>query len=130
MNKCAGCGKPNNIYATVCQHCGATLTPDGPIASPTYRVRTPCSKCENHRFLVIAPFQVPDPVNEERVMSLSVVMHRRDWNRIGAGQFHAYVCLGCGYTEWYALDLERLEALAGKVANVKVIEVPATPAYR
>lgn len=127
MNKCAGCGKPNNIYATVCQHCGATLSPGEPAAPPTYRVRTPCSKCESTRFLVISPFQIPDSVNDFAITSLRVVLQR---DRTGAGQFHAYVCLGCGYTEWYATDLERLEALGGKLPNVQVIDVPATPAYR
>jgi hypothetical protein len=47
-----------------------------------------------------------------------------------AGNFRAQVCLSCGFTEWYATDLQRLAALATTAPNARVVETSASSPYR
>lgn len=129
MFRCPGCSKANNIYALSCAHCGATLAP-ADVPQPTYHVREPCPKCSHTRFLVVAPFAAPDASDTWRSMTLPVLCGHIDDARQTAGSFHAYVCLSCGYTEWYATSLQALEKLASRLPGCRVIEVEPPPAYR
>jgi hypothetical protein len=47
-----------------------------------------------------------------------------------AGRFRAHVCLSCGFTEWYAIDLPALIALAANARTAQVIEASVPAPYR
>jgi hypothetical protein len=130
MFKCPGCSKANNIYALNCAHCGVALTPPEDAPKPTCHVREPCPKCSHGRFLVVASVAVPDATDTWRLVTMPVVCGHVGDVRESAGTFHAYVCLSCGYTEWYATSLPALEKLASRVPGTRVIEVTPPPAYR
>lgn len=119
-----------NIYATSCQHCGGVLTPAGGVADATPAPRVPCVKCGHTKLALVSPVRMPDPNSTGFVVDLPLVAYVVDQRARTAGQFRAQVCLGCGYTELYAMGLASLERLAGKAPGVAVVEVPAEPAYR
>lgn len=59
--------------------------------------------CDSRKLWRIGPFR---SYEGDRVKSLAVAC--TDWPG-PMGQFDAYVCAECGYTEWHARGLERLE---------------------
>ena len=130
MFTCPACSKPNNMCATACQHCGTALAAARPPGSAAPRVAAPCPKCSHCLFLVVAPFNLPDVENTGRVMQLAVFSSVQGWKVQSAGSFRAHVCLQCGYTEWYANDLEALAALAGKAPNVSAVEAKPSDPHR
>ena len=124
MFKCPACSKANNVYATVCQHCGSLLTPE---AAPEAPKHPPCTKCGHGQWLAISPFTLVDSYRD-RIGVMPVLVTQAAAEPVGS--FRALVCLGCGFTEWYALGLEKLVANAAKAPNAQVIEATVPPAYR
>lgn len=39
--------------------------------------------------------------------------YRPDESRIDVGSFQVIVCAACGYTEWYAYNIERIKDIPG-----------------
>lgn len=46
---------------------------------------------------------------------------------VQAGHFEAWVCGKCGFTEWYAQDLDAIARIAEKSSGVRVIDHEADP---
>jgi hypothetical protein len=130
MLGCPGCKKANNIYALHCAHCGVALTPPAK-GAPESHVREPCPRCSHGRFVVVSSVMIPDTDQRWRLVPLPVLTgHVGGGQRESAGTFHAYVCLECGHTQWFATNLAALEQLATKLPNARVITVDAPNPYR
>ena len=78
-----------------------------------------CPKCSGRKFAVSAEFR--QPLNgtsnlsyPSTAVTIEIKGHgmRVPDRRITTGRFESWICLGCGYTEFYAHGLENLEALA------------------
>jgi hypothetical protein len=90
----------------------------------------PCGKCAGGRILVISPFFLVSEY-DDRLHAMPVILRKNEkLDTERAGHFRAHVCLTCGFTEWYAIDLPSLTALAAKTRNAQVIEATVPPAYR
>ncbi|WP_326559161.1 hypothetical protein [Micromonospora sp. NBC_01796] len=72
-----------------------------------------CVKCGCPRLWQVDPFMVPDPDSGNVVKLLPGVTRLASGSAIGeemrkrieAGRFEVWICAACGYTEWYALDV-------------------------
>ena len=75
-----------------------------------------CPKCSGQKFAVTEEFKTPHCDSPFRLQSFHpiAVMTRNgnDWE--GLGKFSAWICLGCGYTEFYARNLGNVVDLAQK----------------
>jgi hypothetical protein len=60
-----------------------------------------CPNCEGRLFLHVARVQELGGLNRATEMTIT---HRR--GAPGDGAFEQFICTGCGYTEWYAGDLQ------------------------
>lgn len=81
-----------------------------------------CIKCNHTRLWIVDEVKQPDVDSSNRAWSMAVTSHEVDFrkrprgsneNRISAGSFQVIVCAGCGYTEWYASDFDRLKDIPG-----------------
>ncbi|MCC6903634.1 MAG: hypothetical protein IT377_31990 [Polyangiaceae bacterium] len=61
---------------------------------------------------------------------MAVVAVAQGYSRTSAGNFRAQVCLGCGFTEWYATGLEGLARLAGSVPGIAAVEAKLEQPHR
>jgi len=75
-----------------------------------------CVKCGCRRLLVI------DEVREQHEFLMGTTFHVYNGQNKqgGSGKFQVFVCLQCGYTEWYAYDLEKL--LQKLPADARIID--------
>jgi predicted nucleic-acid-binding Zn-ribbon protein len=74
-----------------------------------------CPKCGGHQFAVKDEFRLPSRASNATVPFPAVTIDRHgevDDDTIKSGRFEAWICLGCGYTEFYAHEIEDLKALA------------------
>ncbi len=86
-----------------------------------------CPKCNCRRLLVVDEFT---HAHGEYVTTLNVCATRHPAH-ILAGCFQAYVCCECGYTEWYAYDLDRILANLEKLrGQVRVLNNESSGPYR
>jgi predicted nucleic-acid-binding Zn-ribbon protein len=46
----------------------------------------------------------------------------------GTGRFETLVCGGCGYTEWYAMDIDAFARFAGEGSKYDPVALVADPA--
>jgi predicted nucleic-acid-binding Zn-ribbon protein len=80
-----------------------------------------CPKCSGQRFAVNDEFRQPDQDSSdgtEPLPAITIKVPKDDWNpdgpscRKALGSFETWICLGCGYTEFYAMGLDNIEAAA------------------
>lgn len=81
-----------------------------------------CPKCDGDELWVIDPVQVPKPSDHSTMNVMRVAEQSRTqsssrggiqrYDKIQIGTFEAWICDGCGYTEWYAKDFKDLAKLA------------------
>jgi predicted nucleic-acid-binding Zn-ribbon protein len=79
------------------------------------RTTKTCPKCAKTKIAVIADFRQPDSDSTNGIDSFPVITIRTPGfigGRESIGRFSAWVCIACGYTEFYAEGLEDLAALA------------------
>jgi predicted nucleic-acid-binding Zn-ribbon protein len=88
-----------------------------------------CIKCKGQALWIVDEVQQPDPASGNLVYKMVVTSQEVKsekganatwWNaplgattRISAGSFQVIVCATCGYTEWYAYNLENLKNMPG-----------------
>jgi predicted nucleic-acid-binding Zn-ribbon protein len=80
-----------------------------------------CPKCAGRKFAISEEFRQPDhatPNTTSPFPAITIVAHRPaeertgPWARKTVGTFETWICVGCGYTEFYAKGLDDIEALA------------------
>lgn len=74
-----------------------------------------CPKCSGRKFAVSARFQVPEVGECPAIMAHTVT--RSGMESIRAGKFQTWMCLSCGYTEFYAYDLGDLAQIEQAVGT-------------
>lgn len=73
-----------------------------------------CPKCQSRKLWLIE--EVRNAESGNAIVAMSVTSVAGTWTPIKAGTFEAWVCVQCGYTEWYA-----------KNANEKLWELSNNP---
>jgi predicted nucleic-acid-binding Zn-ribbon protein len=99
-----------------------------------------CPKCSGTKLFVVPQVRQPDPDSSNGTLPMHVLAVNAPSDVIGVpegnsyraviGTFEAWICGGCGYTEWYAQDAARyLELLAEyeKHSTVKSVIIVAPP---
>jgi len=80
-----------------------------------------CPKCSGKKFAVTDEFRHPDQESSNMTRpfpAITIIAHRVDqvrtgpWARETLGSFETWICLGCGYTEFYARGIEQVEEIA------------------
>ncbi|MER7279073.1 hypothetical protein ABT369_32005 [Dactylosporangium sp. NPDC000244] len=82
------------------------------------RMSRHCVKCQCPRLWQINPFMVPDNDSSNVVLPLPGISRLHSGAAVGAelrrrleaGRFEVWICTACGYTEWYAFEVN--DALA------------------
>jgi hypothetical protein len=75
-----------------------------------------CLKCDNRRLWVIDKVSQPELDSSNRVWPMAVGAREGQFltsDRIAVGSFQLIVCAECGYSEWYARDIDNLKHLPG-----------------
>jgi predicted nucleic-acid-binding Zn-ribbon protein len=89
-----------------------------------------CPKCSGQRLAVMDEFRQPEAGSSSTTVVVVVAIEAEGMfrgNAGGLGSFETWICLGCGYTEFYARRLKGIEALAEKHPDrVRIIE-PTSP---
>ena len=69
-----------------------------------------CPKCGGRKLWQISSVkEVHSTMQGLRPEPIGIVYHRR-WGVVtGEGYFEAFICAGCGFTEWYAHGFETLK---------------------
>lgn len=85
-----------------------------------------CAKCGNRRLWVIDRVMRSDD-GSNNIMIFNVTVGRAPEGsppgRRKVGYFQTIICESCGYTEWYAQDIEALKELAGEpTAGVRLVD--------
>jgi predicted nucleic-acid-binding Zn-ribbon protein len=92
-----------------------------------------CPKCRSTKLFVVPEVQrrheteaavgaIPMTVTSAQVRVGDGFFGEGETRNVEAGRFEAWVCAGCGYTEWYATRLEELAVLAGASTGVRFID--------
>ncbi len=103
-----------------------------------------CPKCEHRRIWVVDPIALRVSAEEVTQLALAsaVVTDTTsggpatralfgDVERtVTGGRLEAFVCASCGYTEWYAGQLDALETIAKQSDAVRLIDRGSTQAFR
>jgi predicted nucleic-acid-binding Zn-ribbon protein len=70
-----------------------------------------CPKCEGRKLWRIEEMRERGPSHAHtEPLGLDLVQKRWVGGMTSRGTFETFICAGCGYTEWYAHGLEKLEA--------------------
>jgi predicted nucleic-acid-binding Zn-ribbon protein len=78
-----------------------------------------CVKCKGQHLWFVDKVHQPDCDGQTRAHPLLVTCHEvpgdawNNYHRIPVGSFQVVICATCGYTEWYAYDIERLKDIPG-----------------
>ena len=71
-----------------------------------------CPQCEHRKFWFVAKVQIPTRDHETLAKSavpMAVAVEAR-WTGVRhQGEFEAFICEKCGWTEWYATGLAHLK---------------------
>ena len=90
-----------------------------------------CPKCAGQRFAVSDEFQIPDlrERSKRAVQGVPAVTVESKPDRSGftnattAGYLEQWICLGCGYTEFYTRNLELVEQAAKEFpARLRIVD--------
>jgi predicted nucleic-acid-binding Zn-ribbon protein len=84
------------------------------------RLTQMCPKCSGKRFAVTAGFRQPDHYSSDSTCALPAItvalgpspQEQSHQGRVSYGFFETWICLPCGYTEFYAYGLEGIEKIA------------------
>jgi len=73
-----------------------------------------CPKCDSRKLWRIET--MPDRGQFDRPHPMAVTVEHGRWRprEIAVGTFETFICAECGYTEWYASGLDKLEAAPDK----------------
>lgn len=92
-----------------------------------------CPKCSGQKFAVMPKFQQPyEDVATIPFPPLAVAFPKNKWTGIGKnletfGHFETWICLGCGYTEFYARELEDLEQIIARInESLEQLKLPGS----
>ena len=66
-----------------------------------------CPKCEGRKLWRIE--EVGEHGHANAAVPFAVSMQKSFWTGKGVGRYETFICAGCGYTEWYAYELEALK---------------------
>lgn len=100
------------------------------------RISRTCPKCSCAKLWVIEEVRQPAPDGEYFAVPMPVtaaeVVTEGKWGndsrRIRVGTFEAWICSKCGFTEWYARDVnERLAELATIPGSAVRLVEPGAP---
>ena len=78
-----------------------------------------CVKCKGQHLWIVDQVHQPDCDGQARANRMVVTCYefpeevRHENERIPVGSFQVVICAACGYTEWYAYNLERLKDIPG-----------------
>lgn len=73
------------------------------LACPQCEGREVWHVAEMHERGEAAPFENP-------IAPMNIVLQQRFFRLYnGAGRFETYICRGCGFTEWYAIDMHDIK---------------------
>jgi predicted nucleic-acid-binding Zn-ribbon protein len=101
--------------------------------APTVRLTNICPKCSRQKFAVTKKFTQPlHPATSGRTTFAAITVERGGLMGIRQelGMFEAWICLHCGFTEFYAHDLPHdIEAIIKDHADQWLV-VDATPPDR
>jgi len=96
-----------------------------------------CPKCSGKKFAVKAEFRQPhhrgDNITAPFPAITIDVKNQTYGDRITSGQFETWICVACGYTEFYASGKENLDKLAQKYPDqLRIIDAgpPEQGPYR
>ncbi len=90
-----------------------------------------CPKCAGRKFATIDEFQIPDLRDRaERaahgVPAVTIESKPDRWGKTSAttvGSLEQWICMGCGYTEFYTRDLEMVAEAARQFPHrVRVVD--------
>lgn len=88
-----------------------------------------CTKCSGQKFVVTDEFCIPyrDKCEIEPFPAfVGQVKRGWAWHTVTQGAFSTWVCLGCGYTEFYVCRPEGLETIAkGFPDRMRIIDAAA-----
>lgn len=77
-----------------------------------------CPKC-NHQEILFIP-QLADRDDDDNVRPLVFHVVHYDWkDDVEVGKVQAYVCRGCGYTELYTHDVQKIDP--DKIPGARVL---------
>jgi predicted nucleic-acid-binding Zn-ribbon protein len=90
-----------------------------------------CPKCQSRRIWIVDTVSQPSSESSNGIIPMRVIARPvpspTNVFRSEAGHFDAYICDGCGYTEWYATNLEQLLPLKGPSATHQVQLIDGNP---
>lgn len=100
-----------------------------------------CPKCSGKRFAVNGELRIPDRKSSNVTFSLPAITVSDGDVSVGAdsydgrkafGHLEVWICLGCGYTEHYAVGLPNVEQIArAHPHQVTIVDAgPQLPPYR
>ena len=96
-----------------------------------------CPKCAGKKFAVTPDFLQPHhefPGNTHPFPPITIALQRESWNkeRMTFGRFEVWICVGCGYTEFYAHGIEDIEQIADQYPDQwRIVDAgPAQGPYR
>ena len=74
-----------------------------------------CPKCDSRKLWRIETMvERGHRADQTHPMALTVEHRRWTLGEKATGTFETFICAECGYTEWYASGLDKLEAAPGK----------------
>ncbi len=82
-----------------------------------------CPKCEHGEVLHV-PKVMDSDFNQHALGVRMTLLMKREM----VGALQAYVCLGCGFVEWYVDDAAAIEIK--RLEGATVLRAPTHPAYR
>jgi predicted nucleic-acid-binding Zn-ribbon protein len=90
-----------------------------------------CLKCDGRKFIVNSEMRQPDWDSNNVTAPFCVLAAGRDFpgtdavtgattnsDRAHMGRFESWICMGCGYTELYATDLEDVVRFAHRYPSL------------
>lgn len=72
-----------------------------------------CIKCGGDQLWVVDEVRQPIYESQYGTFTMPVTAQEIQQNRVEVGSFQIIICAACGYTEWYAYNLENLAKIPG-----------------
>jgi len=127
--------EPATLASGICNGCRSKL---GVMPMPpARRPARPCGRCNGMKFVrgiprehdgTPAPMVLTHPVSTTQQMLSSLLEAVVPSHRLGIGVLEVYVCLGCGYIEWYCQEPEKLPI--GPEYMTELVDYTSTQPYR
>ena len=88
-----------------------------------------CPKCSSRKIYVVRAVSLLSEGHEVVALPVALASHWMESGLAGGstkilkgGEFEAWVCAKCGFTEWYAQKVHQLERLAEHTSAVRIID--------